>query len=179
MVRVSSKRKKKKFLVRTETNRNKICFGCVSVCFVKPKTKIFGLLRCYKPISKQPKQTELFWIKPKQTETTLNFLKNTKILSLSNIFRWSSVFFGSIIICNNWKQSSSLIWCDSAPSPRGLMRTAPQWKHDPGNIRRPSLFPILHTALHLSKPLRSPTLYTWALSPVNGCTLLFKYILVK
>ncbi len=35
----------KKILVRTETNRSKICFGCVSVCFVKPKTKNFGLFR--------------------------------------------------------------------------------------------------------------------------------------
>jgi hypothetical protein len=102
------------FSVRTETNRNKICFGCVSVCFVKPKTKIFGLFRCFEPISKQPKQTELFRIKPKQTETSLNFLKNAKIWSLSNLFGWSSVCFGSIIIWNNWKQSSSLIWCDSA-----------------------------------------------------------------
>jgi hypothetical protein len=89
---------KKIFSVRTETNRNKICFGCVSVCFVKPKTKIFGLFRCFEPISKQPKQTELFRIKPKKTETTQNFLKNTKICSLSNSFGWSSVCYGSIII---------------------------------------------------------------------------------
>ncbi len=33
-------RKKQKFIsVRTKTNRNKICFAFVSVCFVKPKTK--------------------------------------------------------------------------------------------------------------------------------------------
>ncbi len=32
--------------------RNKICFGFVSVCFVKPKTKDFGLFRCFEPISK-------------------------------------------------------------------------------------------------------------------------------
>ncbi len=51
---------------RTETNRNNICFGCGSVCCVKPKTKIFGLFRCFEPISKQSKQTELFQIKPKQ-----------------------------------------------------------------------------------------------------------------
>jgi hypothetical protein len=44
-------------------NRNKpklICFGCS----VKPKTKHFGLFRCFEPISKQPKQTELFRNKP-------------------------------------------------------------------------------------------------------------------
>jgi hypothetical protein len=31
------------FSVRTETNRNSICFGCVSVCFAKPKN-IFSVL---------------------------------------------------------------------------------------------------------------------------------------
>ncbi len=43
---------------------------------MKPKTKNFGLFRCFEPISKQPKQTELFRSIPKQTETTLNVLKN-------------------------------------------------------------------------------------------------------
>jgi hypothetical protein len=46
---------------------------------VKPKINYFGLFRFFEPISKQPKQTELFRNKPKQIETTLNFLKNTKI----------------------------------------------------------------------------------------------------
>ncbi len=63
--RVSSKRTKK-ISVRTETNRNKICFGCVSVCFVKAKTKNSGLFRCFEPTSKQNKQTELFRNNPKQ-----------------------------------------------------------------------------------------------------------------
>ncbi len=42
---------------------------------MKPKNKNFCLFRCFEPISKQLKQTELFRNKPKQTETTLNFLK--------------------------------------------------------------------------------------------------------
>ncbi len=58
---------KKKFSVRTETNRNKICFAFVSVCFVKPKKHFFGLFRCFEPISKQPKQTKLFRNEPKQS----------------------------------------------------------------------------------------------------------------
>ncbi len=41
--RMYSKKKNQKISVLMETNRNKICFGCVSVCFVKPKTKKFGL----------------------------------------------------------------------------------------------------------------------------------------
>ncbi len=67
--------KQTKISVRNETNRHKICFGCVSVCFVKPK-------------------------QPKQTETVQNFPKNTKICSLSNCFGWSSVWFGSIETAN-------------------------------------------------------------------------------
>jgi hypothetical protein len=58
---------KKKFSVQTETNRNKIFFAFVSVCFVKPKKHFFGLFRCFEPISKQPKQTKLFRNKPKQS----------------------------------------------------------------------------------------------------------------
>jgi hypothetical protein len=63
---------------------------------VKPKRKNFGLFRCFEPISKQPKQTDLFRNKPKQTETTLNFWKNFQIYSLLNCLGGSSVCFGSI-----------------------------------------------------------------------------------
>jgi hypothetical protein len=42
---------------------------------VKPKTTIFGLFRCFEPISKQLKQTDLFRNKPKQTETTHKFFE--------------------------------------------------------------------------------------------------------
>ncbi len=76
---VSSKQTKKfRF---TETNRNKICFCCVSVCFVKPKTKLFGLFQfvsVFQTYIETTEITELFRNKPKQTKTTLNFLKNTK-----------------------------------------------------------------------------------------------------
>ncbi len=90
-LRVSSKQTKKKF-GSNRNKTNKICFGCVSVCFVKPKPNIFGLFRCFKPISKQLKQTELFQNKPKQPKI---LQKNTKICSLSNHFGWPSVCFGS------------------------------------------------------------------------------------
>ncbi len=42
------------------------------------------------------KTTETNRTVSKQTETTLNFLKNTQICSLSNCFGWSPVCFGSI-----------------------------------------------------------------------------------
>ena len=63
---------------------------------MKPKRKKFGLFRCFEPISKQPKQTDLFRIKPIETETTLNFMKNIQIYSLLNCLGGSSVCFGSI-----------------------------------------------------------------------------------
>jgi hypothetical protein len=43
------------FSVRTETNRNSICFGSFPVCFAKPITILFGLFWCFGTISKQPK----------------------------------------------------------------------------------------------------------------------------
>jgi hypothetical protein len=51
------------FSVRPETNQNSICFGSFSVCFFVKTTNFFrgcfGLFRCFGPVSKQPKQTEL------------------------------------------------------------------------------------------------------------------------
>jgi hypothetical protein len=72
--RVSSKQTKINF----GSNRNKPKQYLFRVCFVKSKTKNFGLFRCFEPKSKQPKQTELFRNKLKQTETTLHFLKIPK-----------------------------------------------------------------------------------------------------
>ncbi len=68
------------------SNRNYICFGffrfapkqtgtqSVSVVFrfVLRNQKMFsGLFRCFRPVSKQPKQTELFRNKPKKSPKTL------------------------------------------------------------------------------------------------------------
>jgi hypothetical protein len=54
------------FSVRTETNRNSICFGSLAVCFVKLITIFFSLFRCFGPVSKQLKQTDMFRNKPKK-----------------------------------------------------------------------------------------------------------------
>jgi hypothetical protein len=49
--RVSSKQNKK-ISVRTKTNRNKICFGCVSVCFMNKEFRFvsacFSVLNLYR-----------------------------------------------------------------------------------------------------------------------------------
>ncbi len=49
------------------SKRNKPKQDLFRVCFGEPKTKYFGLFRCFEPISKQPNQTEQFRSKPKQT----------------------------------------------------------------------------------------------------------------
>jgi hypothetical protein len=73
-------------------NRNKPKRDLFRFCFgLFRETKNNKKVRCFEPVSKQLKQTV-----SKQTETTLNFLKNTKICSLSNCFGWSPVCFGSI-----------------------------------------------------------------------------------
>ncbi len=86
-----------------ETNKNKFRFEpkqtetrSVSRLFRKTKKKNFDLFRCLEPISKQPKQTDLFPNKPKQTVTTLDFLKNSQIYFLLNCLGGSSVCFGSM-----------------------------------------------------------------------------------
>jgi hypothetical protein len=103
--RVFSKQTNKNF----GSNRNKpkqdvfqLCFGLfhetinkkfrfVSVCF--------GLFRCFEPTVYQNKRNKQnCFNKLKPTGTTQNFLKNTKICSLSNCFGWPSVCLGSIEI---------------------------------------------------------------------------------
>ncbi len=68
------------FSVRTETNRNSICFGCVSVCFAKPKNIFFlcfGLFRCFGSVSKRPKQTEFSRNKPKKSSKKVLYSKGS------------------------------------------------------------------------------------------------------
>ncbi len=95
LTRVSTKQTKK-ISVRTETNQKRICFGCVSFCFVKPKTKKFCLFRFVLVFRTYIETNKTNRTVSKQPETTRNFMKSTKICSLSNCFGWSSVCFSSI-----------------------------------------------------------------------------------
>jgi hypothetical protein len=64
--RVSSKQTKINF----GSNRNKPKQDLFRVCFClfrETKNNKFWLFRCFEPISKQPKQTELFRNKPNQS----------------------------------------------------------------------------------------------------------------
>ena len=61
-------------MIRTENNRNRICFAFVSVHFRNQLKFSFGLFWCFGCIMKQPKQTDLFQNEPNQTE---NGLKNS------------------------------------------------------------------------------------------------------
>jgi hypothetical protein len=109
------------FSVRTETNRNSICFGCFLVCFTKPKNIFFGLFRCFGPVSKQPKQTEFYRNKLKQTKKippkTLSIIGYSKPLIFFlgsnrnkpklNLFR---LFFG-LLFRETKKNFSGLFRC--------------------------------------------------------------------
>ncbi len=143
------------FSVRTETNRNSICFGCFLVCFVKPKkhffrfvsdqyrnnrnkqnfvktnwknlqktfsirgsskpliffsrfnpkqpkqsvlvvfrfafsrnqTFFFGLFRCWEPVSKQPKQTEIMVWGIKKVDNLTKLLLFRLVFCLFRLFR--------------------------------------------------------------------------------------------
>jgi hypothetical protein len=110
--RVSSKQTKKS-LVRTKTNWNKICFGL----FCETKTKNFGLFRCFEPISKQSKQTELFQNKTKQTETTLNFIKIRKYAL------YQTVSVGLLFVSAQSKHQNSLIQYRSETTKTNYFKT--------------------------------------------------------
>ncbi len=64
--------KNKYFSLQTEKIRNKICFGRVSVCFLKPKTKIFGLFQFVAAFQTYIETTEANRTVSKQTETNQN-----------------------------------------------------------------------------------------------------------
>jgi hypothetical protein len=91
--RVSSKKTEKNFSVRTETNWNKICFGYVSVCSLKPKTKKFGFASFCLGVStyiETTERTKLFQKNrnnPKFSEKKQNMLSN-------NLFRLVFCLFG-------------------------------------------------------------------------------------
>ncbi len=88
--RVSSKRKK---WVRTKTNRNKIFFGCVSVCLVKPKSKISFLFRTYIETTETNRtlstQTETNRNNHKFTETYQNMLSIKLFRLVFCLFRFN------------------------------------------------------------------------------------------
>jgi hypothetical protein len=60
---------KNKISVRTETNRNKICFAFVSVCFVKPKKTNFRFVSVFRTLIET---TETNRTISKRTETMTN-----------------------------------------------------------------------------------------------------------
>ncbi len=64
---------KKRFSVRTETNRNKICFAFVSVGFVKPKIFFFRFVSVFRTFIETTKTNRTV---SNRTETIRNFLKN-------------------------------------------------------------------------------------------------------
>jgi hypothetical protein len=59
------------FLVRTETNRNSICFGCFSVCFAKPKNIFSVCFSLFRFVS-------VFRTSIETTETNRTLSKQTK-----------------------------------------------------------------------------------------------------
>jgi hypothetical protein len=114
MCRVSSKWKIKFF----GSNRNKpkqdlfrVCFGL----FRETKKKNFGLFRCFEPISKQPKQTELFRNEPKQSGMfwKINHIF-TRVLCLSYSCH-IPLFLSSCQSCRTLNYS----WCFSDQTDQG------------------------------------------------------------
>jgi hypothetical protein len=64
------------FSVRTETNRNSICFGCFLVCFAKPKNLFFGSFWF----------VSVFRTGIETTETNRIFSKQTKKISRNILY---------------------------------------------------------------------------------------------
>jgi hypothetical protein len=68
-------------------NRNSICFGCFSVCFFSPNQKIVFSFFCFRPVLKQPKQTELMVWGIKKVNILTNLLLFLLVFCLFRLFR--------------------------------------------------------------------------------------------
>jgi hypothetical protein len=89
---VGCPRNKKKISVRTEPNR----YRSVSLNQRQKISVCFGLFWCYQPISKQPKQTELFQNNPKQTGKNPKFSEKYQNMLSIKLFRLLFCLFGAI-----------------------------------------------------------------------------------
>ncbi len=87
-IRVSSKQLT--FFGSNRTKRTSICFGCFSVCFFcETPQKFFAVFRCFGPLLKQPKQTELMVWGIKQVYILTNFLLFRLVFCLFRLF-WNT-----------------------------------------------------------------------------------------
>jgi hypothetical protein len=96
----------KKNFGSNRTNRKEICFGCVSVCFVKPKTKIFGLFRFVSVFRTYIETTETNRTVSNQTETTRNNPKFSEKIPKYALFQTVSV--GLLFVSVQLKHRNSL-----------------------------------------------------------------------
>ncbi len=76
------------FSVRTEANRNSICFGCFSVCFAKAKNIFFRFVSVFRTSIETTETNRIF---SKQTETNLKNLQKT--FSIGGVLKTVNFFF--------------------------------------------------------------------------------------
>ncbi len=90
----------------------------VVFCFVSrnQKTFFFGLFRCFGPVSKQPKQTELYRNKPKKLQKTFSIRGSSK--KLTNFFSVFAKPIKGFLLCfgvpdryrNNRNKQNCMVW---------------------------------------------------------------------
>jgi hypothetical protein len=101
LYRVSSKQSNL-FSVRTETNRNSICFGCFSVCFEKPNKFFFGLFRFVPVFRSGIETTETNRNKPKtspKNKSLLGYPRNNYFFLVRTETNRNSTCFGCFSVC--------------------------------------------------------------------------------
>jgi hypothetical protein len=87
------------FSVRTETNRNSICFGCFSVCFAKPPKNVFSLFRFVSVFRTSIETTETNRI---NLQTKLSIRVSSKQLTFFSVrteTKRTSICFGCFSVC--------------------------------------------------------------------------------
>ncbi len=91
-----------------ETNRNKICFGCVSVCFAKTKAKKFGLFFVCFGVSNLYRNDQN---KPNCFVTNRTNRNNPKIFrKIPKYALFRTVWVGLLFVSVHAKHQNSLFW---------------------------------------------------------------------
>jgi hypothetical protein len=89
------------FSVRTEKNRNSICFGCFSVCFSRNPKKFFGLFRCSGPVRNNRNKQNLWYGEFKTVDILTNLLLFRLVFFCFGCFKTPKLPV-SILKRNNW-----------------------------------------------------------------------------
>jgi hypothetical protein len=95
-----------------------MCFGCFSVCFVKPKNIVFGLFRFFRPVRNNRNKQNFVETNRKILQKTFSIRGSSKPLLFFSVWtkpNRNSICFGCFLVCFSRNQQIffrfvSMLW---------------------------------------------------------------------